>query len=197
MQKMHYPIAGVDEAGRGPWAGPVVAAAVIFTTADIPYGLNDSKKLTAAKRALLFPLILQHDVGVGIASVAEIDTLNIRRANHLAMQRAVANLRQLPKKILVDGNDTAAFAAFAGDVDAIIGGDGLIAAISAASIIAKVTRDRIMAELHEAHPHYGWRTNQGYGTAGHAAALAEFGLTLHHRRSFAPIRRLIEQDWAE
>ncbi len=197
MQKRFELIAGVDEAGRGPWAGPVVAAAVIFTTADIPAGLNDSKKLTAAKRDALFPLIMQHDVGVGIASAAEIDTLNIRRANHLAMQRAVATLEQIPKKILVDGNDTAAFALFAGHVEAIIGGDGLIAAISAASIIAKVTRDRIMAELHDAHPQYGWRTNQGYGTAVHAAALVRFGPTLHHRQSFAPIRRLIEPAQAE
>jgi ribonuclease HII len=186
------PIAGIDEAGRGPWAGPVVAAAVIFIGANIPVGLDDSKKITAKKREALFPLIMQHDVGVGIASVAEIDTLNIRRANHLAMQRAVANLRIKPKTVLIDGNDAHAFVNFMGDVQAIIGGDGLVAAISAASIIAKVTRDRLMAELDAEFPGYGWIKNQGYGTAAHAAALQKLGVTKHHRQSYAPIRALLK-----
>jgi ribonuclease HII len=186
------PIAGIDEAGRGPWAGPVVAAAVIFISADIPDGLDDSKKITAKKRNALFPLIMRHDVGVGVASVAEIDTLNIRRANHLAMQRAVAHLGTKPKTVLIDGNDPHAFADYKGDVHAIIGGDGLIAAISAASIIAKVTRDRLMAALDAEYPGYSWLKNQGYGTAAHAAALKELGVTKHHRHSFAPIRALLK-----
>ncbi len=187
-------IAGIDEAGRGPWAGPVVAAAVIFTSANMPTGLNDSKKLSAAKREMLFPQIMAHDVGIGIASVAEIDALNIRRANHLAMQRAVAGLQTLPKTILVDGNDIAAFIDHPADCRAIVGGDAKVLEISAASIIAKVTRDRIMAALAIEFPGYGWHTNQGYGTATHSAGLALHGVTCHHRRSFAPIAKLIEKE---
>ncbi len=190
---MKLPMAGVDEAGRGPWAGPVVAAAVIFISTDIPAGLNDSKKLTACRREALFPLIMRHDVGVGIASVAEIDQLNIRRANHLAMQRAIANLAASPLTILVDGNDTEAFSTHPARTEAIVGGDGLIAEISAASIVAKVTRDRIMNDLSVIYPDYGWATNQGYGTAMHAQALEKFGVTPHHRKSYAPIRRLLDQ----
>lgn len=181
------PVAGVDEAGRGPWAGPVVAAAVIFTS-QAPAGLQDSKKLSAARRDALFPLIMQHDVGIGIGSVEEIDRLNIRRANHLAMQRAVATLSRVPATLLIDGNDRAAFEAHTAHVEALVGGDGYIAQISAASIVAKVTRDRMMQELSLQYPLYGWATNQGYGTAAHAAALEKFGPTPHHRRSFAPVR---------
>jgi ribonuclease HII len=187
------PVSGVDEAGRGPWAGPVVAAAVIFTAQEIPGGLNDSKKLTALVREKLFADIMKHDVGIGIASVEEIDALNIRRANHLAMQRAVAALSQKPKTILVDGNDEAAFIENEAIVQAIVGGDGLVPVISAASIIAKVTRDRLMHALSLEFPDYGWATNQGYGTASHAAALEKYGVTIHHRRTYAPIRRLLDQ----
>ncbi len=185
------PIAGVDEAGRGPWAGPVVAAAVIFASRATPEGLNDSKKLTKHKREHLYPLIMLHHVGIGIASVAEIDALNIRRANHLAMQRAVANLPIVPATILVDGNDPVAFENHTAKTTAIIGGDGLVAQISAASIIAKVTRDALMAALDLDFPGYGWARNQGYGTAAHVEGLAKLGVTLHHRRSFAPIAKLL------
>jgi ribonuclease HII len=183
------PVIGVDEAGRGPWAGPVVAAAVIFLDQPIPAGLTDSKKLTAQVREKLFPQILLHDVGIGIASVEEIDTLNIRRANHLAMQRAIAGLRTTGKTLLVDGNDIAAFTEFAGTVEAIVGGDAKIPEISAASIVAKVTRDRIMHNLAQSFPEYGWASNQGYGTAAHAEAITRHGVTEHHRRSYAPIRK--------
>jgi ribonuclease HII len=188
------PLAGVDEAGRGPWAGPVVAAAVIFKDGiPIPAGIGDSKKLSYAKRGELFPHIMLHDVGVGIGTVDEIDSLNIRRANHLAMQRAVSNLSALPKTILVDGNDPVAFATSTAHIVTIVGGDAKVLEISAASIIAKVTRDRLMAELALAFPNYGWATNQGYGTASHAAALEKYGVTPHHRQTFAPIRRLLER----
>jgi ribonuclease HII len=186
-----FPVAGVDEAGRGPWAGPVVAAAVIFLDQPVPTGLTDSKKLSAHAREKLFPKILLHDVGIGIASVGEIDTLNIRRANHLAMQRAIAGLRTKARTILVDGNDVAAFAAFTGHVEAIVCGDAKIPEISAASIVAKVTRDRIMLDLAQMFPVYGWATNQGYGTAAHAEAIARHGVTCHHRRSYAPIKKYL------
>jgi ribonuclease HII len=189
------PVAGVDEAGRGPWAGPVVAAAVIFLEqVEVPAGLADSKKISRQLRERLYPAILLHDVGVGLASVEEIDLLNIRRANHLAMQRAVANLRIMPKTIIIDGNDPAAFAYSPADIFPVIGGDALIAEISAASIVAKVARDTIMAELSLAFPRYGWAQNQGYGTAQHSEALQKYGVTPHHRRTFAPVRRLLEQD---
>jgi ribonuclease HII len=187
------PVAGVDEAGRGPWAGPVVAAAVVFTSGRIPDGLNDSKKLTKAKREYLYPLIMLHHVGVGVATVEEIDALNIRRANHLAMQRAIGNLPIAPATILVDGNDPVAFKDYPATTIAIIGGDGFISQISAASIVAKVTRDAIMAALDVEFPGYGWLRNQGYGTAAHADALARLGVTQHHRRSFAPIRARLAQ----
>lgn len=180
-------IAGVDEAGRGPWAGPVVAAAVILR-GMVPTGLNDSKKLSAKRREALHAALLASDcaIGVGQASVAEIDALNILQANHLAMTRAVAALGEVPDLVLVDGNR---LPPWPWPSRAIVGGDGLEPAISAASIIAKVTRDRIMAALDADHPGYGWARNQGYGTAAHARALALLGPTPHHRRSFAPVKR--------
>ena len=182
-------IAGVDEAGRGPWAGPVVAAAVILR-AQVPPGLDDSKKLSAARREALFAALQVSDalIGVGEASVAEIDALNILQATHLAMARAVEALGAAPSLVLVDGNR---LPKWPWPSRAIIGGDASEACIAAASIIAKVTRDRLMAALDCEWPAYGWRRNQGYGTAAHAAALAAHGACPHHRTSFKPVKAAI------
>ena len=177
-------IAGVDEAGRGPLAGPVVAAAVILCPEGIA-GLNDSKKLSAAARKRLAGEIRAHcRVGVGSASVEEIDRLNILWATMLAMERAVAALGVEPVEILVDGNRCPRWHY---PSRAIIGGDASEPCISAASIIAKVTRDALMLAAHADHPHYGWASNKGYGSAQHLAALREYGPTHHHRRSFSPV----------
>ena len=177
-------VAGVDEAGRGPWAGPVVAAAVVLV--DVLPGLDDSKKLTAAVRERLFAALqTSARIGVGMASVAEIDALNIHWATMLAMERAVDALGCAVDHVLVDGNRLPRWRHSA---TAIVGGDALCAAISAASIIAKVTRDRLMAGLDADYPGYGWARNKGYGTAAHARGLAELGVNDHHRRSFAPVR---------
>lgn len=185
-------VAGVDEAGRGPWAGPVVAAAVILDPAAIPDGLNDSKKLSAARRAALFAALgATARIGVGQASVDEIDRLNILHATMLAMQRAVANLPTRPDIALIDGNRTPDLPCAA---EAIVKGDGRSLSIAAASIIAKVTRDRIMAELETQFPGYGWKTNQGYGTKPHQAGLLRLGVTPHHRRSFKPIHKILCED---
>lgn len=183
-------IAGVDEAGRGPWAGPVVAAAVVLGHKR-PHGLDDSKKLSARRRQMLFDALQASDalIGVGQASVAEIDAINILQATHLAMARAVDALGIRPDLVLVDGNR---LPRWPWPSRAIVGGDGSEPAIAAASIIAKVTRDAVMAELARQHPAYGWDRNQGYGTAAHAAALAAQGVTAHHRRSFAPVRAALE-----
>lgn len=183
-------VAGVDEAGRGPWAGPVVAAAVVFAeTAEIPAGLNDSKKLSRRKREALFEAIMATaQVGVGEASVQEIDRDNILNASMLAMRRAVAALDARPDTALVDGKQVPELPCPA---HPIVGGDGLSPSIAAASIIAKVTRDRIMTELAQIHADYGWERNFGYGTKEHLAALKAHGVTLHHRRSFAPVRALL------
>jgi ribonuclease HII len=182
-------IAGVDEAGRGPWAGPVVAAAVILR-GQVPPGLDDSKKLSAARREALFAALHASDalIGVGEASVAEIDALNILQATHLAMTRAVSALGAAPSLVLVDGNR---LPKWPWPSRAIIGGDASEACIAAASIIAKVTRDRLMAALDREWPAYGWRRNQGYGTAAHAAALAAHGACAHHRTSFKPVKAAI------
>jgi ribonuclease HII len=184
-------IAGVDEAGRGPWAGPVVAAAVILR-GRVPNGLDDSKKLSAKRREALFHALTDSAclIGVGQASVAEIDTINILQATWLAMTRAVEALGSEPAHVLVDGNR---LPKWRWPATAIVGGDGCEPAISAASIIAKVTRDRIMAQLDAAYPGYGWATNQGYGTATHAASLQSLGATPHHRASFAPVRAVLQR----
>ena len=184
------PVAGIDEAGRGPWAGPVVAAAVILDRDNLPEGLNDSKQLSQKKREFLFDLIRQSaQVGVGIGSVTEIDSINIARANDLAMERAVAALPHQPEFLLIDGRWVPR--GFSQPARAVIKGDSLSLSIAAASIIAKVTRDRIMAELAEAHPGYSWETNQGYGTRTHAEALKTLGVTPHHRVSFKPIHNML------
>ena len=184
------PIAGIDEAGRGPWAGPVVAAAVILDRDNLPDGLNDSKQLSHKKRELLFELIRQSaQVGVGISSVAEIDSINIARANDLAMERAVDALPTRPEFLLIDGRWVPR--GLSQPAKAVIKGDTLSLSIAAASIIAKVTRDRIMAELAETYPGYSWETNQGYGTTAHAEALKTLGVTPHHRVSFKPIHNML------
>jgi ribonuclease HII len=188
--RIHGLIAGVDEAGRGPLAGPVVAAAVIFEKKRIPKGIDDSKKLSARAREEFYARILETAiaVGVGEASVDEIDLLNIRQATHLAMARAVRALSPAAAFALVDGNDAPALPC---PCETIVGGDGRSLSIAAASIVAKVTRDRLMVALHELHPLYGWVTNKGYGTEEHLLALGRHGATPHHRRSFAPIHNIL------
>ena len=185
----HALVCGIDEAGRGPWAGPVCAAAVILDRQRIPEGLNDSKKLTEAKREALFPLIMAAaDVGVGLVSATEIDAINILQATYLAMNRAVAALKQTPALALIDGNRAPKLSCA---TQTIIGGDGKSLSIAAASIIAKVTRDRLMLELDKAFPAYGFARHKGYGTAAHAAALRQHGPCTEHRRSFAPVKELL------
>ena len=185
-------VAGVDEAGRGPLAGPVVAAAVILNPVRIPPGLNDSKALSAGARNRLYDALhAVAEVAVGMASVEEIDHLNILRASHLAMARAVAGLRA-PGLVLVDGNLIPP--GLPCPAQAIIGGDAHVLSIAAASIIAKVTRDRIMVDLAQQFSVYGWDRNMGYPTVLHRQALLDFGVTPHHRRSFAPVHKALYQD---
>ena len=183
-------VAGVDEAGRGPLAGPVVAAAVILDDLKPIAGLNDSKKLTAKRRERLCDEILAKALCCSIAeaSVQEIDTLNILQATLLAMRRAVDGLRLKPVKVLVDGNRLPVLDVRA---EAIVQGDALVPAISAASILAKVHRDRMCAQLHAQYPQYGFDRHKGYGTAEHLQALAEHGPSPWHRSSFAPVARSI------
>ncbi|MEO8152780.1 MAG: ribonuclease HII [Rhizobacter sp.] len=183
-------IAGVDEAGRGPLAGPVVAAAVILDDLNPIKGLNDSKKLSPATRERLFDEIRAKALCCAIAeaSVEEIDTLNILQATMLAMRRAVEGLRLKPGKVLVDGNRLPVLRIAA---EAIVRGDAKVKAISAASILAKVHRDRLCLLLHEQHPHYGFDGHKGYPTPEHLAALRVHGACAHHRRSFAPVREVL------
>ena len=179
-------LAGVDEAGRGPLAGPVVAAAVILDDRRPIRGLADSKQLTALKRERLYDLIMERALccSVAQASVEEIDTHNILQATMLAMRRAVEGLRLKPGKVLVDGNRLPVLDVLA---EAVVGGDALVKSISAASILAKVHRDRLCNELHEQYPNYGFATHKGYGTPEHLAALRVHGACEHHRQSFAPV----------
>jgi ribonuclease HII len=183
-------VAGIDEAGRGPLAGPVVAAAVVFPASYRPIrGVRDSKLLSPAARLRLAVLVRERAlaVGVGAASVHEIDSLNIRRATILAMRRALDRLSVRPAHILVDGLPVPELGA---PHEAIVDGDALCHSIAAASIIAKTVRDRLMQRLAQYHPAYAWVTNMGYGTPEHLAALAEHGFTAHHRKSFAPVLQL-------
>jgi len=183
-------VAGIDEVGRGPFAGPVVAAAVILDTDNIPIGIQDSKKLSRKNRELLYDQILAAaKVGIGDASVEEIDTLNILQATMLAMRRAVTNLPIKPNAALVDGNKAPDLGI---QTRTIVKGDNRSLSIAAASIVAKVTRDREMLTLSKTYPHYGWEKNAGYGTAEHRKGLSLFGVTPQHRRSFAPIRKILE-----
>ncbi len=183
-------IAGVDEAGRGPLAGPVVAAAVILDDLKPIKGLNDSKKLSPARRERLFDEIRAKALCCAIAeaSVEEIDALNILQATMLAMRRAVEGLRLKPAKVLVDGNRLPVLKIAA---EAIVKGDAKVKAISAASILAKVHRDRLCQALHEQHPQYGFDGHKGYPTPEHLAALREHGACSQHRRSFAPVRDVL------
>ena len=183
-------VAGVDEAGRGPLAGPVVAAAVILDDLRPIKGLNDSKQLTPRARERLYVEIHAKALCfcVAQASVEEIDALNILQATLLAMRRAVEGLRLRPNKVLVDGNRLPTLRIAA---EAIVGGDAKVKAISAASILAKVHRDRLCQELHLQHPQYGFDGHKGYSTPAHLAALKKHGVCPHHRRSFAPVRELL------
>ena len=185
-------LAGVDEAGRGPLAGDVVAAAVILDPSRPIEGLGDSKKLTESKRESLYLLIQKQAlaVGVGSASVEEIDRLNILHASMLAMERAVDNLAIEPEYVVVDGNRLPKWQRAA---LAIVKGDSRVACISAASIIAKVHRDKQMLELDKQHPEYGFDKHKGYPTRAHQHALREHGITPYHRRSYAPVKRLLSQ----
>lgn len=183
-------IAGIDEVGRGPWAGPVMAAAVILDQRNIPEGMKDSKKLSAKKRELLYTQIMETSlVGIGEASVDEIDKINIRQATFLAMTRAVENLSIIPDFAFVDGRDIPAELKI--PAETVIKGDNIVLSISAASIVAKVTRDKLMGDLAEKYPHFAWERNAGYGTKAHQEGLASYGVTPHHRKSFAPIRALL------
>lgn len=181
-------IAGVDEAGRGPLAGPVVAAAVILPFDHDIEGLDDSKKLSPVKRSHLEALILEKTIySIGICDEGEIDTLNILWASMEAMKRAVDGLANVPEHVLVDGNRIPNWSYSA---EAIIGGDALHPCISAASIVAKEHRDRLMLAAAKQYPQYGWERNKGYGTAEHLAALRKHGPTPLHRKSFAPVAQL-------
>jgi ribonuclease HII len=189
-------VCGVDEAGRGPWAGPVVAASVIFRDAGvIPDGLNDSKKLTAKTREALAAQLWARPqdifIGVGIATAEEIDVLNIWGATSLAMRRAAEALKEAPEIALIDGNLVPHN--FPYPVKTIVGGDGISLSIAAASIIAKTTRDRMMAEYALKYPHYGFERHAGYGTAAHQQALAAHGPCPIHRRSYKPIRAYLHE----
>jgi len=186
------PIAGIDEAGRGPWAGPVVAAAVILDPSAIPDGLNDSKKLSSQRREQLFEQLKAHaQIGIGIGDVERIDRDNILRATFWAMEQALENLGQTPAHVLVDGRQLPKLPC---PGTALIKGDGRSLSIAAASICAKVTRDRIMCDLADQFPSYSWERNMGYGTKAHQSGLAQFGVTRHHRRSFKPIRALLDPE---
>lgn len=188
-------VAGVDEAGRGPWAGPVVAAAVVLDRASAPEGLRDSKTLTEKRRRELAALLWKSArIGVGVASVDEIDQMNILAASLLAMARAVANLPVRPATALVDGNIKPKLQCRAYTV---VGGDAKSMSIAAASIIAKTTRDRMMTELARDFPNYAWGSNKGYGAPAHRKALEKFGVTPHHRRSFAPIHNMLYEAQSE
>ena len=186
-------VAGVDEVGRGPLAGPVTAAAVILDPRDFPEGLNDSKQLTAKRREKLHDLLMEcADVSIGHADVDEINELNILRASHLAMQRALAGLRQVPDLALIDGNMIPRGLNI--PCQTIIRGDTISVSIAAASIVAKVSRDRIMWDLAQHYPGYGWETNAGYPTKSHKEALQNLGVTPHHRRWFKPVHNILYQE---
>jgi len=186
-------VAGVDEAGRGPLAGPVTAAAVVLNPKDIPDGLNDSKKLTAKRREALYEeIIARAEVGYGIATVQEIDEINILRASHLAMCRAIDNLPKPPDHVLIDGNMVPRGLHL--PAEPVVKGDARSLSIAAASIVAKIRRDRVMWDLAQQHPGYGWETNQGYPSKSHISALRNLGVTPHHRRSFKPVHDMLWQE---
>src|SRR5262245_12732643 len=191
MKRGIWPVAGCDEAGRGPLAGPVVAAAVILDPKRVPRGLDDSKKLDPETREKLYAKICASaEVAVAVAPPARIDRDNILRASLLALARAVAALPTRPRLVFVDGRDRIDTAC---DCQAVISGDAIIASIAAASIVAKVTRDRLMTRLALSHPGYGFERHKGYSVPEHVAALVQLGPTIHHRRTFAPVTaRLVD-----
>ena len=188
-QAYETPIIGVDEVGRGPLAGPVISAAIVLNKEKIPEGINDSKKLSKKKREVINEeLISQHSFAIGIASVEEIDKINILQASLLAMKRAVLNLNIKPQTILVDGNKLPDLEY---NMYPIIKGDSKSMSIAAASIIAKVYRDKLMQDLSLQYPGYYWEKNSGYGTKQHLLALDNLGVTPIHRKSFAPIYNML------
>ena len=181
---------GIDEAGRGSWAGPVVAAAVILPYNHVLEGLNDSKKISRIKREFLFNQISKsYDYGIGFSSSKEIDRYNILEATFLAMKRAIFDLKELPKKALIDGNRLPKN--FPVEAKSVIKGDEKIPSISAASIIAKVTRDKYMKKMSLIYPGYGWEKNFGYGVKKHSLSIKKLGLTPIHRYSFKPIHNIL------
>lgn len=192
-------IAGIDEAGRGPWCGPVTSAAVIINqekcSSKLISLLNDSKKLSKKKRDMIYELLIEEEksggviIGVGEASAKEIDEINILQATFLAMTRAYQNLSQKPEMLIIDGNKIPQNLDI--EAKAIIKGDSLSNSIAAASIIAKVTRDNQMEELAKAFPEYGWENNAGYGTKVHIEAIEKYGITEHHRKSYKPIAKYL------
>ena len=189
LNKGIFPVAGCDEAGRGPLAGPVVAAAVILDPARIPRGLNDSKKLDAQEREALYEKICASaQVAVAFGTVERIDRDNILRASLWALARAVRALPVTPKLVFVDGNMKIDCGC---DCEAVVSGDALLLSVAAASIVAKVTRDRLMVRLALAHPGYGFERHMGYSTPDHIVALRRYGATPVHRRSFAPVREVV------
>jgi ribonuclease HII len=191
------PVGGVDEVGRGPWAGPVVAAVAVFLDfPSLPHflrdNIQDSKKLTKQKRTAIYEelkTLKNFTYGLGVSTVEEIDQMNISKATFLAMKRAIQSLTQPPQTLLIDGKTVPRFEGF--QIHPVIKGDSISFSIAAASILAKVTRDSMMENLALDYPHYGWERNAGYGTAEHQKALALHGVSLHHRKSFAPIRALL------
>ena len=186
-------IAGVDEVGRGPLAGPVVAAAVVLDPDRIPEGLHDSKQLGSKRRAVLADMLHQvAEVGIGQASVAEIDQINILRASHLAMERAIAALPTPPDHVLIDGNMIPRDLTLS--ATPLVKGDTRSVSIAAASIVAKIWRDRVMWDLAQQYPGYGWETNAGYPSKYHKEALRNLGVTPHHRRSFKPVHNILYQE---
>lgn len=192
-------VAGVDEAGRGPWAGPVVAGAVVFldknAADDLLEGLDDSKKLSAKKREVLYLKLFDEEskgrvsIGVGQASVEEIDTLNILQATFLAMNRAAEALKVVPRIAIIDGNQTPN--KFCCKTKTVIKGDAKSLSISAASIVAKVYRDKLMSELAKQYPYYAFEKNAGYGTSLHIEGLQKYGVTPHHRKSYKPVKNFL------
>jgi len=186
-------IAGIDEVGRGPLAGPVTAAAVVLDPMRIPAGLNDSKKLSHKKREILYAQIMEvADVSVAHASVEEIEEHNILRASHIAMVRALEGLKKPADYCLIDGNMIPRGLSLPSET--IIKGDGRSVSISAASIAAKICRDCVMLSLAQQHPGYGWETNMGYGSKSHMLALQKLGVTPHHRRLFKPVHNILWQE---
>ncbi len=198
-KEFSFDVAGIDEAGRGPWAGPVVAAAVIIKNCqlapDLAAGLDDSKKLTAVKREKLYARLFEEEragrlqIGIGEASCREIDKLNILQATFLSMRRALENLPEYPKVALIDGNR--APSPFPCVCKTIVRGDSLSLSVAAASVIAKVYRDRLMKELAQKYPGYKFEKNAGYGTAAHIEGLKKQGITPEHRKSYKPIKEFL------